>query len=49
MFYNVPKAVLHRMLYLEQVDAEDRKDGTPHLQPWNCQKKKPCRLGKHSG
>jgi len=32
MFYNIPQAFLDRMRYLEQVDARDRKDGTPQLQ-----------------
>lgn len=30
MFHNIPKAILDRMQYLEQVDAQDRLDGTPH-------------------
>lgn len=32
MFHNIPRAVQERMQYLEQLDARDRKDGTPHLQ-----------------
>lgn len=31
MFHNIPKAILDRMQYLEQLDAQDRRDGTPHL------------------
>jgi len=32
MFNSIPAAILKRMQYLEQVDAQDRGDGTPHLQ-----------------
>jgi caffeoyl-CoA O-methyltransferase len=32
MFNDIPKAILTRMLELEQIDARDRKDGTPRLQ-----------------
>ena len=32
MFHNIPKALQDRMLFLEQADAEDRRDGTPHSQ-----------------
>jgi caffeoyl-CoA O-methyltransferase len=31
MFKNIPKAILDRMQYLEQIDATDRMDGTPHF------------------
>ncbi|MBN1430627.1 MAG: class I SAM-dependent methyltransferase [Anaerolineae bacterium] len=31
MFHSIRETVLSRMQYLEQVDAGDRKDGTPHL------------------
>jgi caffeoyl-CoA O-methyltransferase len=30
MFHNIPKAFLDRMQCLEQLDARDRMDGTPH-------------------
>lgn len=29
MFHSIPKSVLDRMKYLEQMDARDRVDGTP--------------------
>jgi len=29
MFHSIPKAVLERMKYLEQIDIRDRADGTP--------------------
>jgi caffeoyl-CoA O-methyltransferase len=32
MFHTLSDAVLARMQYLEQIDVEDRKDGTPRLQ-----------------
>ncbi len=32
MFHQIPPEVLARMAYLEQADARDRQDGTPHLQ-----------------
>jgi caffeoyl-CoA O-methyltransferase len=32
MFQNIPKAVLDRMLHLEQIDAQDRMGGVPHSQ-----------------
>jgi caffeoyl-CoA O-methyltransferase len=32
MFHNIPTAVLDRMRYLEEIDARDRKDGTPKSQ-----------------
>ncbi|MGO9313491.1 MAG: hypothetical protein ACLQBD_25145 [Syntrophobacteraceae bacterium] len=32
MFHNIPKALLDRMEFLEQIDAKDRKDGTPRAQ-----------------
>jgi caffeoyl-CoA O-methyltransferase len=32
MFHDISSAVLKRMTYLEQVDARDRIDGTPHSQ-----------------
>ncbi len=31
LFTDIPKPVLDRMSYLEERDARDRKDGTPHL------------------
>ena len=31
MFHTIAKAILDRMQYLEQADARDRRDGTPHL------------------
>lgn len=31
MFHNIPPSVQTRMAYLEQVDAQDRQDGTPRL------------------
>ena len=32
MFHDIPQSFLDRMQYLEQIDAGDRKDGTPHRQ-----------------
>jgi predicted O-methyltransferase YrrM len=32
MFHEIPQAVIDRMLFLEEADALDRADGTPHLQ-----------------
>lgn len=32
MFHNLPTAVAQRMQFLETQDAQDRQDGTPHLQ-----------------
>ena len=32
MFHDIPRAVMGRMQHLEQLDARDRGDGTPHLQ-----------------
>jgi predicted O-methyltransferase YrrM len=32
MFHNIPKPILNRMRELEDQDALDRQDGTPHLQ-----------------
>jgi predicted O-methyltransferase YrrM len=31
MFNNIPQSILDRMHYLEQLDAEDRIDGTPRM------------------
>ena len=31
MFHEIPQAILARMKELEEVDARDRQDGTPHL------------------
>jgi predicted O-methyltransferase YrrM len=31
MFHSIPPSVLARMKYLEQIDANDRRDGTPRL------------------
>ena len=31
MFHNIPPNIYERMKYLEQTDARDRVDGTPHL------------------
>ena len=31
MFHSIPPSVLARMKYLEQMDAKDRRDGTPRL------------------
>ncbi len=31
MFHSIRPAILERMHYLEQIDAQDRGDGTPHL------------------
>ncbi len=32
MFQNIPKAVIKRMSYLEEIDAQDREDGTPRME-----------------
>jgi caffeoyl-CoA O-methyltransferase len=32
MFHDIPQPILDRMRYLEEIDAQDRQDGTPHLQ-----------------
>ena len=32
MFHGIPRAILDRMRYLEQMDARDRADGTPRKQ-----------------
>jgi predicted O-methyltransferase YrrM len=32
MFHNIPRAVLERMKFLEELDEKDRTDGTPRLQ-----------------
>jgi caffeoyl-CoA O-methyltransferase len=32
MFHSIRKPILDRMQYLEQIDAKDRRDGTPRLQ-----------------
>ncbi len=32
MFHNIPKPILNRMQFLEQIDACDRQDGTPRPQ-----------------
>ena len=32
MFHNIPQVILDRMAYLEAIDTQDRKDGTPRLQ-----------------
>jgi caffeoyl-CoA O-methyltransferase len=32
MFHSIPQSTLDRMQYLEQIDARDRKDGTPRMQ-----------------
>lgn len=32
MFHNMPISISDRMKYLEEIDARDRIDGTPHLQ-----------------
>lgn len=32
MFHSIPAAMLDRMRYLEEIDARDRVDGTPHHQ-----------------
>lgn len=32
MFHDIPPAMLDRMRYLEEMDARDRQDGTPHPQ-----------------
>jgi caffeoyl-CoA O-methyltransferase len=31
IFHPIPETVLARMQYLEQIDSEDRQDGTPWL------------------
>jgi len=31
MFHDIPQAILARMKELEEIDARDRQDGTPHL------------------
>jgi caffeoyl-CoA O-methyltransferase len=31
MFHDIPSPIRERMVYLEALDAQDRKDGTPHL------------------
>jgi caffeoyl-CoA O-methyltransferase len=31
MFHNIPRNILNRMKYLERIDEEDRKDGTPRF------------------
>lgn len=32
MFHNIPEIVKNRMIFLENVDSEDRVDGTPRMQ-----------------
>ena len=32
MFHNIPQAMLERMHYLENIDTQDRLDGTPRMQ-----------------
>jgi caffeoyl-CoA O-methyltransferase len=32
MFHNIPQPILDRMRHLEEIDAQDRQDGTPRLQ-----------------
>jgi hypothetical protein len=32
MFHNIPQPIFDRMQYLARVDAQDRKDDTPHWQ-----------------
>jgi caffeoyl-CoA O-methyltransferase len=32
MFHNIPQPILDRMRYLEEIDTQDRQDGTPRLQ-----------------
>ena len=32
MFHSIRQSILERMQYLEKIDAQDRKDGTPRLQ-----------------
>lgn len=32
MFHKIPKAVIKRMSYLEEIDAQDREDGTPRME-----------------
>jgi caffeoyl-CoA O-methyltransferase len=32
MFHNIPQPILNRMRYLEEIDTQDRQDGTPRLQ-----------------
>jgi caffeoyl-CoA O-methyltransferase len=31
MFHNIPQSILDRMRHLEEIDAQDRQDGTPRL------------------
>lgn len=31
MFHNIPKQILNRMKELEEIDAQDRQDGTPRI------------------
>jgi caffeoyl-CoA O-methyltransferase len=31
MFHNIPQSILDRMHHLEEIDAQDRQDGTPRL------------------
>ncbi len=31
MFHNIPKEIIERMLYLEELNKKDRLDNTPHL------------------
>jgi predicted O-methyltransferase YrrM len=31
MFHKIPKPILSRMKELEEIDAQDRQDGTPHI------------------
>jgi caffeoyl-CoA O-methyltransferase len=32
MFHNIPQSILDRMHHLEEIDTQDRQDGTPRLQ-----------------
>ncbi|MFX0021275.1 MAG: O-methyltransferase [Candidatus Hermodarchaeota archaeon] len=32
MFHKIPKEVIKRMSYLEEIDAQDREDGTPRME-----------------
>ncbi len=32
MFHNIPKAIKKRMNYLEEIDTQDRADGTPRME-----------------
>ena len=32
MFHNIPRPILDRMRHLEEIDTQDRQDGTPRLQ-----------------